>query len=55
MTRVVDLLRSLGVDGAARNARLLLDQRRDEHVAVAALQAAVPVEPSTGRDDRSVA
>ena len=56
MSRVVDFLRSLGVDGAATNARVLLDQRRDERLAVAALQAAsMPVEPPTRRDAQSAA
>lgn len=39
MSRVVAFLRSLGVEGAARNARLLLEERSQEREAVKALTA----------------
>jgi hypothetical protein len=42
MSRVVAFLRSLGADGAARNARRLLDERRHERIAVDALDASRP-------------
>jgi hypothetical protein len=55
MSRIADFLRSLGVAGATRNAGLLLDQRREERLAVAALRAAAPAKASTRRDARSLA
>jgi hypothetical protein len=55
MSRIADFLRSLGVAGATRNAGVLLDQRRDERLIVAALRAAAPVTPSTRRKARTVA
>jgi hypothetical protein len=34
MSRLVAFLRSLGTDGAARNARILLEARREERLVV---------------------
>jgi hypothetical protein len=45
MSRLVALLRSLGTEGAARNARVLLDQRSREGLAVEALAATMALAP----------
>ncbi len=45
MSRLVAFLRSLGAEGAARNARVLLDERSREGLAVEALAATMARAP----------
>lgn len=45
MSRLVGFLRSLGAEGAARNARVLLDERRRERLTVEALAATMARAP----------
>ena len=45
MPRLVAFLRSLGAEGAARNARVLLDERSRERLAVEALAATMARAP----------